>query len=788
MKITRLVALSASLSIIDLSLASAVSAQDQDPGPLPSHVVDTASAMDLPAASPAKASDRVEDLLRQMTLEEKVGQLTQAAGGRSKTLNSKLTPQELERVRAGKVGSYLHVAGAEPLRELQRVAVEESRLKIPLLFAMDVVHGYRTIFPVPIAIAASWEPETWERTARVSAIEASNSGLHWTFAPMVDIARDPRWGRVVEGAGEDAYLGSIMAAAQVRGYQGTSLKGAGTMMATTKHFGAYGAPLGGRDYGSAEISERALHEIYLPPFYAAMKAGTGSYMTAFNDVGGQPTTGNADLINGTLRDKWGFDGMLVSDWNAVAELINHGIAGSRADAGALAVSAGVDMDMMSLVYADDLTKAVAANPGLIAHIDNAVRNVLTAKERLGLFDDPMAYHDVAAETANIRSASHIAAAREVAERSMVLLKNENNALPLAAKVQKIAVIGAMATDTQSQLGSWRARGDKVEVVSILDGIKAGAPNGATVTFTPGAAPQSPDESGIAAAVTAAKASDVVLLVIGEDYDLSGEARSRSSLDLPPSQLALAKAIFTTGKPVIVLLTGGRPLAIPELDEKADAILMTWLLGNEAGPAVANIVFGKAAPGGKLPIAFPRTTGAVPYSYGEYPAGRPADPDPIKDSNRFKDLPITQLYPFGHGMSYGEVTMSDLALSNATIQPGGSIAISVKLTNKGARAGYETAQLYLRDVVSRQAQPKMMLRGFKQLMLQPGQSRTVTFTLTPDQLTYYGKDGKWQAEAGRFDIMIGASAEDIRQRGSFTLSAAVETDIPAAALATKTEVR
>lgn len=788
MKITRPAALSASLSIIALSLASAVSAQDQDPGPLPSHVVDTASAMDLPAARPAKASDRVEDLLRQMTLEEKVGQLTQAAGGRSKTLNSKLTPQELERVRAGRVGSYLHVAGAEPLRELQRVAVEESRLKIPLLFAMDVVHGYRTIFPVPIAIAASWEPETWERTARVSAIEASNSGLHWTFAPMVDIARDPRWGRVVEGAGEDAYLGSVMAAAQVRGYQGTSLKGAGTMMATTKHFGAYGAPLGGRDYGSAEISERALHEIYLPPFYAAMKAGTGSYMTAFNDVGGQPTTGNADLINGTLRDKWGFDGMLVSDWNAVAELINHGIAGSRADAGALAVSAGVDMDMMSLVYADDLPKAAAANPELMAHIDNAVRNVLTAKERLGLFDSPMAYHDIAAETANIRAAAHITAAREVAERSMVLLKNENRALPLAAKTQNIAVIGAMATDTQSQLGSWRARGDKAEVVSIWDGIKAGAPKGATVTFTAGTAPQSPDESGIAAAVTAAKASDVVLLVIGEDYDLSGEARSRSSLDLPLSQLALAKAIFETGKPVVILLTGGRPLAIPELDEKADAILMTWLLGNEAGPAVANIVFGKAAPGGKLPIAFPRTTGAVPYSYGEYPAGRPADPDPIKDSNRFKDLPITQLYPFGHGLSYGDVTMSDLALSNATMQPGGSIAISVKLTNKGARAGHETAQLYLRDVVSRQAQPKMMLRGFKRLMLQPGESRTVTFTLTPDQLTYYGKDGKWQAEAGRFDIMIGASAEDIRQRGSFTLSAAVEADIPAAALATKTEVK
>ncbi len=788
MRFTPIAALAIALAMIMPGSTPAVQAQDQDPGPLPTHVTDTASVMDIPTAIATKASPRVEALLRRMTLEEKLGQLTQAAGGRSKTLNSKLTPSELDRVRAGKVGSYLHVAGAEPLRALQKVAVEESRLRIPLLFAMDVVHGYRTIFPVPIAIAASWEPEQWHRTATVSAAEASNSGLHWTFAPMVDVTRDPRWGRVVEGAGEDAYLGSIMTTAQVHGYQGKSLSGAGTMMATTKHFGAYGAPLGGRDYGTAEISERALQEIYLPPFYAAMKAGTGSYMTAFNDIGGEPTTGNADLINGTLRARWGFDGMLVSDWNAVAELINHGIAGSRADAGALAISAGVDMDMMSLVYANDLTKAVAANPGLVAHIDNAVRNVLTAKERLGLFDDPMAYHDLAVEKANIRAATHIGAARKVAERSLVLLKNSDDILPLPANAQRIAVIGAMATDVQSQLGSWRARGDKTEVVSILDGIKAAAPEGSLVTFASGAAPQSADESGIPAAVETAKTSDIVLLVIGEDYDLSGEARSRSSLALPPSQLALAEAIFSTGKPVIILLTGGRPLAIPELDKNADAIVMTWLLGNEAGPAIANIIFGKLAPGGKLPIAFPRTTGAVPYSYGEYPAGRPADPDSVKDSNRFKDLPITQLYPFGHGLSYANILFSDLTLSSATLSPGGSIDISVKLTNREQRAGDETAQLYLRDVVSRQAQPKMTLRGFKRVTLQPGESRMVTFTLTPEQLTYYAKDGKWRAEAGRFDIMIGASAEDIRQRGSFTLSGGVESAVPAAAIATKTEVK
>ncbi len=768
----------------------ALMAQDQDPGAPPTHITTTATAnLPLPQARAKLASARIEALLARMTLAEKLGQLTQAAGGRSKALNSKLDTAELDRVRAGLVGSYLHVAGAQPLRELQRVALEESRLKVPLLFAMDVVHGYRTIFPVPIAIASSWEPEQWQKTAQISALEASNSGLHWTFAPMIDIARDPRWGRVVEGAGEDAFLGSVMAVAQVRGYQGKSLAGAGTMMATAKHFGAYGTPLGGRDYGTAEISERALHEIYLPPFHAAMQAGTGSYMTAFNDIGGQPTTGNPDLINGTLRAKWGFDGMLVSDWNAVAELINHGIAGSRADAGALAVSAGIDMDMMSLVYAEDLSKAVAANPALIGHIDNAVRNVLTAKERLGLFDDPMAYHNIAREKALLQAPQHRKAAREVARRSMVLLKNtDGRGLPLAKSAQRIAVVGAMATDTLSQLGSWRARGDKDEVISILDGIKAGAPKGATVTFAAGAAPQSSDESGIRAAVEIANNSDVVLLVIGEDFDMSGEARSRSALDLPPSQQALAKAMFDTGKPVIVLLTGGRPLAIPALDQRADAILMTWLLGNEAGPAVADIVFGRAAPGGKLPIGFPRATGAVPYSYGEYPAGRPADPDPVKDTNRFKDLPITQLYPFGHGLSYSDVRISDIALSSRTVDPGETIRISVKLTNTGSRVADETAQLYLRDVVARQAQPKMMLRGFKRLTLKPGQTRTVTFALSPEQLTYYDKDGTWRADAGRFDVMIGASSQDIRQRSSFDLSADVIGTAPAAALETTVSVK
>lgn len=735
---------------------------------------------------PAARGDHIESLLRQMTLEEKVGQLTQAAGGRSKNLNSKLTAEELDRVRAGRVGSYLHVAGAEPLRELQRVAVEESRLKIPLLFAMDVVHGYRTIFPVPLAIAASWDPEQWEITARISAREAASSGLHWTFAPMVDITRDPRWGRVVEGSGEDPYLGSIMAAAQVRGYQGEDLAAADTVMAATKHFGAYGAPTGGRDYGSADISERSLHETYLPPFHAAMTAGTGSYMTAFNDIAGRPTTANADLVNGTLRSKWGFDGMIVSDWNAIAELMNHGIATTRSEAGALAISAGVDMDMMSLVYADDLPAAVASNPVLLQHLDNAVRNVLKAKQKLGLFDDPFIYHDTAKEAAMLRAQDHIDAARRVAVRSIVMLKNDNAILPLAGTKKRIAVIGSLATDRQSQLGSWRARGDKAEVISLLDGIKAGAGKGTVVNHAAGIDADNPD--ALKGAVALANDSDIVILVTGEDYDLSGEARSRSDISLPRDQQRLADAILAVDKPVIVALAGGRPLAVPGLAEKADAILMAWFLGNQAGPALADVIFGKAAPGGKLPISFPRATGQVPYSYGEYPSGRPADPDPAKDTNRYSDLPITPLYPFGHGLSYGDIELSNLELGSPTLDGSTPIEISVTLTNNGKLAGDETVQLYLRDRLSTVAQPQKILRGFRRLSLKPQEKKTVSFTLTSDQLAFYGPDGKWRSEAGMFDVMVGSSAETIVLTGAFELTETVESEVPAAAIATGVTVQ
>jgi len=734
-------------------------------------------------------SPRVNGLLAAMSQDEKLGQLVQAAGGRSKSLNSRLTPQELDRVRAGAVGSYLHVAGAEPLAELQRVAVEESRHGIPLLFAMDVVHGYRTLFPVPIAMASTWDPDAWERAARISAEEATASGLHWTFAPMVDIARDGRWGRVVEGAGADPHLASAMAAAQVRGYQGEDLSARNTMLAATKHFGAYGAALGGRDYGAADISERGLHEIYLPPFFAALKAGTGSYMTAFNDVAGVPTTGNEALVDGVLRDQWGFDGMIVSDWNAVAELMNHGVAATRADAGALALRAGVDMDMTSGIFGNELAAALAADPSLRADLDLAVGRILTTKERIGLFDRPMAYHDPEREARALLTDANRAAAREAAVASMVLLKNKNAILPLQAiQRQRIAVIGALAKDRLTQLGSWRAQGRAEDVISLLDGIRAAAPAGSLVGYAPGADTRHADPAELAAAVELARQSDVTLLVIGEDFDLSGEARSRSDISLPASQKALAEAVFATGKPVIVILVTGRPLAIPELDQKADAVLNTWMLGVEAGPALGEVLFGLASPAGRLPISFPRATGQSPMTYSELPSGRPADPDLSRDSNRYIDQPITPLYAFGHGLSYACFDYGAPVISDSAVGPADAFAISVTITNTSARDGDEVVQLYMRDPVASVSRPRRELRGFARVSIPAGEARTVTFTLTPAQAAIYEGDGAWRVEPGELVFEVGASSADIRGEVSIRVLEGQGTRVPAAAIPTLVDVQ
>lgn len=728
-------------------------------------------------------SPRVEGLLAEMTLDEKLGQLNQAAGGRSRSLNSRLTPEELDRVRRGEVGSYLHVAGAEPLAELQRVAVEESRHGIPLLFAMDVVHGYRTIFPVPIAMASTWDEADWEEAARISAEEASAAGLHWTFAPMVDIARDPRWGRIVEGAGADPYLGARMAAAQVTGYQGDDLARSDTLLATVKHFGAYGAPIGGRDYGTADISERTLHEVYLPPFHAASEAGAGSMMTAFNDIGGVPSTSNEHLIDGVLRDQWGFDGLILSDWNAIAELINHGVAETRAEAGVLALRAGVDMDMTSDVFARDLRSAIEADPALLADLDLAVGRILTAKERLGLFDTPLAYHQIERETAELLADDHREAAHRAAVRSIVLLKNENDALPVMPGAGRVAVIGALAADQSTQLGSWRAQGRPDDVVSLLDGLQSAAPDGIEIVYEAGADPRSDDLAGLDAAVALAESADRVLLVIGEHYDLSGEARSRSDVFLPASQRALAEAVLATGNPVTVILVTGRPLAIPHLAEHADAILNTWMLGVEAGPALAEIVYGDTSPAGRLPVSFPRATGAAPLTYSESPAGRPAHPDLDRDTNRYMDQPITPLYAFGHGLSYTTFEYGDLIAQS----DGSTITLSVDVTNSGTRRADEVVQLYMRDPVASVARPRLELRGFARVPLEPGETRTIQFTLEAAQSALFERPGVWRVEAGALDFHVGASADDLRAHARVAVNGDQISSRPAASIATQVEV-
>ncbi len=706
-------------------------------------------------------SARIRDLIGRMTLAEKIGQMNQIAGGRQKALNSRLDEGMMNRVRRGEMGSFLHVAGAEPLRRLQKVAVEESRLGIPLLFAMDVIHGFRTILPVPLALAASWDPAMMEQAAALAADEARAAGLHWTFTPMVDVARDPRWGRVVEGAGEDPYLVSRMAEAQVRGLEAGDPSAPHRMLSCTKHFVGYGAVAGGRDYDSADISDRALHEVYLPPFHAAMRAGSGSFMTAFNDVAGVPMTAHEELVRGELRGRWGYQGLIVSDWNAIRELINHGVAATPAEAAALALRAGVDMDMASGTYAEHLAAAVAADANLLPLVDEAVARILAAKARLGLFDDPYGFGDARREAAPLARSK----AREMGARSIVLLRNEGDLLPLRPGA-KVALIGALADDASSAIGSWRARGRPEDAVTL----RAAMPH---ATYDPGTDP--------ASAARVAAEADVVLLAIGEDFDLSGEARSRSDITLGGGQQALIDAVRATGKPIVAILMNGRPLALEKALDEIPAVLETWFLGIESGPAIADIVSGRTAPAGRLPIGMPRVTGQLPMTYAHVPSGRPANADLSIDSARYRDVAVGALFPFGHGLSYSRFDYRAVRIE----QRADAIEISVAVTNVGARPAEEVVQLYVRDRQASVARPVSELRGFHRLPLQPGETRAVAFTLAPEQMALW-KAGKWVIEPGAIEVMLGSSSADIRARGQFAVAAG-EGRAPAAAIATAVRV-
>jgi beta-glucosidase len=698
------------------------------------------------AATPANAQN-LDSLLSRMTLEEKLGQLNllTAAGQ-----NGRASAEQVALVRAGKVGGLFNVVGAENTAAAQRVAVTESRLKIPLLFGLDVIHGFRTIFPIPLAEAGSFDPEAAQATARAAGLEAAAAGINWTYAPMVDIARDPRWGRIAEGAGEDTYLGSVMAAARVRGFQEN-------IFATAKHFAGYGAAEAGREYAATEISERTMREVYLPPFKAAVDAGVETIMSAFNEIAGVPASGNAWLTNTVLRGEWRFKGFVVSDWTSVAELIPHGVAGGPSEAGRRALTAGVDMDMQSSIYVDSLAALVRANRIPMAVVDTAVMRILRAKARMGLFRDPYR-----ARTAPPMAQTR-ALARRVSTESIVLLKNDRNTLPLDKNTSGIAVIGPLADNKPEPLGPWHTMGQADDVVSVLQGIKGKVPAATQVTYAAGAGIEDSSTAGFAAAVAAAKQAKVAILVLGERGEMSGEAASRSVIDLPGVQQQLLEAVAATGTPVVLVLMNGRPLTFEWAVAHVPAIVETWFLGVEAGNAIADILFGDVNPSGRLPVTFPRSLGQVPLYYNQRNTGRPYDPN-SKWNSRYLDVPNTPRYPFGYGLSYTTFAYRDLKVTNPRIRATDTLAVSVTLANTGSREGTEVVQLYVRDEVGSVARPVRELKAFQRVTLKPGESRAVDLRVAAQGLAFYGLDMKRVVEPGSFRIYVGPnSAEGLEGR-------------------------
>lgn len=703
----------------------------------------------------------VDSVLARMTLEEKVGQLNQPGGPGANTGPAARAGSEAE-IQEGRIGSFLSVYGAANTRSLQRVAVEESRLGIPLIFAHDVIHGFRTIFPVPLAEAASWDPAAAERSARIAAAEAAAHGLQWTYAPMVDIARDPRWGRIVEGSGEDPYLGSAMAMARVRGFQGSDLSADSTLLATAKHFVAYGAAEGGRDYNTADISQRTLHDVYLPPFHAAVCAGVATVMASFNEVAGVPMHANRELIDGVLRRDWGWNGVLVSDYTGIMELLRHGVAADSAAAGILALRAGVDVDMVSRIYLTKIPEMVRQGRVPEAEVDEAVRRVLRAKYRLGLFADPYRYSDTTRERARTLTPRSRAAAREVAREAMVLLKNERQTLPLSKQVRTLAVIGPLAEDARSALGNWAAAGRPEDAVTVLQGIRRAVPD-ARVLYAKGVEDvRSGDTTGFAEAVRIARGADAVVLVLGETEAMSAEASSRASLDLPGAQRQLAQAVLAAagGKPVVAVLMNGRPLSIGWLTEHVPAILETWFLGVETGNAVADVLFGDVNPSGKLPVTFPRAVGQVPIYYNHKNTGRP----PLEEekyTSKYQDVPWTPLYRFGYGLSYTSFRISEPRLGARTIRPSDTLVVAVDIANTGQRAGTEVVQLYVQDPVASITRPVKELRGFRRVHLEPGETRMVEFRLNAQDLAFSGPEMRRIVEPGRFRVFVGGNSRDVR---------------------------
>ncbi|MCD2519038.1 beta-glucosidase BglX [Massilia sp. G4R7] len=723
----------------------------------------------LAQAAVDNVAQRVEQLLAQMTLEEKVGQLNQLSGKEfTGPATDKVRSMEAE-IRSGHVGSMLNIKGVADTRRLQALALQ-SRLRIPLLFGLDVIHGYQTVFPVPLGESASWDLEAIEESARIAAREAAASGIHWTFAPMVDVGRDPRWGRVMEGAGEDSYLGARIAEARVRGFQGARLGGVESVMATAKHFAGYGASVAGRDYNAVDMSDQQLHETYLPPFKAALDAGAATFMNAFNTLNGIPATGHAGLQRDILKGAWGFKGFVVSDWGSVREMVVHGYADDLADAAAKALNAGSDMDMESNAFSSSLVAQVRAGKVALAQVDDAVRRVLTKKFELGLFDDPYRFSSAAREQAALSDPRHAQAARRVAAKSIVLLKNEGGALPLRRGLRSIAVVGPLADARRDLEGGWIVKSNADKMASLVDAVREAAGPGTRVSYAPGCDVACRGANGFEAALRAARDADTVVLAVGESWDMSGEAKSRADIKLPGRQDELFAALRAIGKTPVVVVMAGRPLIFERLAEEAPAILYAWFPGSEGGRAVADVLFGDVTPSAKLPMTFPRNMGQVPISYQQYETGRPVrDVNNIVYKSAYIDSPNTPRYAFGHGLSYTSFGYRDLRLSSNSMRADGKITLSFTLANTGKRAGAEVAQLYLRDPVASVVRPVKELKGFQRIALQPGEQRQVSFTIDRETLSFFDRKLAWTAEPGKFELMVGSASDDIRLRQTIELA-------------------
>ncbi len=708
---------------------------------------------------------RVDSLLSLMTLEEKVGQLVQyTARVRGSGEASRLEEDQVRLIRSGKVGSIFNSVGAALNREVQSIAVTQSRLKIPLLLGYDVVHGFRTVFPIPLAEASTWEPDLIRRAARVAAIEASSAGIHWTFAPMVDIARDPRWGRIAEGSGEDPLLGSLMAVARVRGFQGEDLTRSDALLACAKHYAAYGGAEGGRDYNTVDISERTLREVYLPPFEAAVRAGAGTLMCSFNEIAGVPGSGNRHLLTEILRGEWEFDGFVVSDWGSIEQMQNHGVAGTPAEAAALALTAGVDMDMEGGAY-EELAGLVRGGKVSEEVLDESVRRVLRVKLRMGLFDAPYRGADPRREQEVLLDPEHRKLAREVARRSMVLLKNSRSVLPLR-KGGRVALIGPLADDGPDLLGCWSAAGRGEDVVTIRGGLQRALGCAGSVLYARGCDIESADRTGFGGAVEVARQAGLAVLVLGEGAMMSGEAASRSLLGLPGVQEELVRSVAAAGVPVIIVLINGRSLTVGGFEQVADAILEAWAPGVEGGNAVADILLGEYNPSGRLPVTFPRSVGQIPLYYNHKNTGRPPQATE-RFTSKYLDVDTTPFYPFGFGLSYTTFGYSAPSISSPLLRRGDSLRVSVTVRNTGDVPGEEVVQLYLHDVVASVTRPIRELKDFRKIALVPGEERRVDFTITTEMLSFLDLSMQRIVEPGLFEVLVGRSARDL-QSVSFRL--------------------